>query len=252
MRRIGRAGWLLVAALVASGPTSIRSDDAPKADPKAAAEAVDRVLGEWHRRASKVTSLDVKFRQTDISKRFGDSKAEGRAVLAAPNLALLETVPLDDDGKPAGGKTRLVWTGRHQLVFDPDSRAVFRHPIPAPGDIHPDLCLPFLFGMSVERAKADHDWEVVREDKGRITLKVTRKDKSKRLFDTHQKVFLVELDEQTYQPKKVFHHDGDAALTTIYEVLELKLNSVTDVFEMKDPCLDAWKLIDIPSTFPKN
>jgi outer membrane lipoprotein-sorting protein len=244
MRRLGRSALLISAAMLAFGPSATRSDDAPKVDPKQA-EAVDRVLAEWHRHASKITSLEVKFRRTDHSKFLGDKHYEGRAVLASPNLALIESTSLDDKRNDPVAKEKLVFNGRDTFLFNYDRHMVNKFNHSEDWSSPPvSLSLPFFFAMSVNRAKELYHWKVVKEDNQFVFLKATLRGKQS--IDSPQSPFIIELDKKTYLPRTIYlMQDFFRGDYNVYYQLEIKIDSVKNLDEMRNPSLDSWKVEEV-------
>ena len=234
MRRIARAAGVLAFVLMAGASDAMRADDPPRPDPG----AVDRVLAEWRAKVSAITSVDVRFRMRDEAKSWDSTRRVGRAVLATPNRAFLETYTVGPDGKTGGLFERMIWDGRTILQFDPDEHRVFRFPLRAEWPAAPGpLRLPFFFRMTVEEAKRDYGWSVVRETENQVLLKASPMARPGPLRDTGD--YFLFLDRKTFLPKTMIVQQADGGRQT-YEVVEIRLNPTEPLDDLFEPCLDAW------------
>jgi outer membrane lipoprotein-sorting protein len=241
MRRIGRAARIFALAVLASGLLAARGDDTPRPSPQAV-DSVDRVLEEWQRRSLTIKSVEVKFHRTDESKGSVRTRYEGRAILAAPNLALLEYSPVKDDRKAISIKDRTIWNGRSIYQFDMDAQKVWHYSLPNEWPAAPSfLRLPFFFRMTVEEAKRDFAWELLQGRPGCIFLKVAPKTESVGfpVIESH----FIELDAKTFRPRWMISTLLDGSVRQTFEATDLKINTVEDTSELTDPCLDAWTVI---------
>ena len=246
MRRIVRAAWLLTPAFLAIGAGG--PDEPPRPDSKAA-EAVDRVLNAWHEKAATTTSVEVRFREI-IRDKGTETRWSGRAILAAPNLAMVERSSVDAQGRPVEIKERTIWNGRSILRFDMETQVVERYPLrpewpSAPGPIR----LPFFYRMTVEEAKRDYDWALVREEEGPFVLKATPRRKPGRLAEADSN--LIVLDRETFRPVKVACPDPTHDSLVTYQAVDIKYNTIDDPGDLENPCLDAWTVTERDGWLPR-
>jgi outer membrane lipoprotein-sorting protein len=237
MRRIGRATLVFAMACLAIGSTSGRSDESPLPSLQDV-DPIGRILAEWQAKASKITSVDVRFRMFDDDQGWGRTRYSGHAILASPNLALFESSHVNDDGKPTGLKERVIWNGRSILQFNPDENKVLRVPIAkewpaAPGPLR----LPFLFRMTVEEARRDYDWTLVRETSDQVILIASKKAKSSPDEKTRSILFL---DRKTFFPSRLIMDGAKDRGRQTYDVVAIKINAVENLDALLEPCLDAW------------
>ena len=239
MRWIGRTACLLGLALLGPGIDASRSDDRPKPGP----EAVDRVLAEWHGKVSSTRSVDVRFRRIDHAKGQGSRSYEGRAIMASPNLAMMEVSPIEADGKVGSLQERMIWNGRSILQFDMAEHQAHRFPLldewPAPPTL---MRLPFFFGMSVEEAKRDFDWAILRDEPEDLVLKITPR-RMPRASSSFERCVLV-LDRTTFSPRHMIVSGGGEEGSREFDALDIRRNVDVDVEGMKAPCLDAWSVTE--------
>jgi hypothetical protein len=237
MRRIGWAARFLAVANLVFTPLVAR-----------AAGDVDQVLVEWQKRMAKVTTIDVRFRSTRVSRPWDDEKYEGRLVLASSNLALFEKTSLDKAGKPKEDREKSVWTGSDFLLFQFEEQKVLRfHEKSVPNDPPIPLCIPFLFQMSVDRAKELYEWSFVKEDADQVLIAAVNRKKVDNPGWPNK--YFISLDKRTYLPLKVFVDDKSDRET--YDLSSILVNSPIDLSELKEPCLDAWEIAESGGWFPR-
>jgi outer membrane lipoprotein-sorting protein len=233
MRRIGRFALLVTLAT----SNLVRADDPPKSDP----EVVDRILAEWQAKTGAVTAVDVRFHLEERSA-WDQIGSEGRAILVAPNRALVETRIIKPDGKVGELANRMIWNGQTILQFDPKENRVFRYKPRTEWSTAPEpLRLPFFFRMTVEEAKRDYDWSV-REDKTQVALKARLKAKPRPFQMDEDRIIL--LDRETYLPKMLVLSSRDGKSSQRFRVLSLKVNPTEPLDDLLEPCLDAWTIVD--------
>jgi hypothetical protein len=197
---------------------------------------------EWQARSSKWTSLKVEFRSICRTRGFGDTESVGRAILALPNLGSVEFSDLDEKGQPISDGDRLVWTGRSRYWFSKKTNSVDKLQLleEEKGPPH-SLGLYFLFGMSVEEAKRDHDWQLLSEDDSKIVLRA--KARSRIPFGMS---FDLTLDRKTFLPVSMVAPLNDSfdyrAGSTQCKVTHLEVNPVLDLDAIKNPNIVGWKL----------
>jgi hypothetical protein len=252
MSRIGFLPFLAL-GLIGVASSDTRSDDTPK--PESKAQAVDRILTEWHGHASKVISLQVAFQSTVNTPGFGKEERAGTLYLAMPNLALVDFQEIDAPGETTSQSYRYAWTDRSTYVFKQPEHFVTRLDFPEATSRPPKfLSIYFLFGMTVDQAKTDHDWEIVNEDDSKVILIALDKNRGKKTawfksFDKPRvESFYVTLDKRSYQPKVVallpegsvdYRKNG-----TIYFVTDLRVNPNLDRETMKSPPISDFKLME--------
>jgi outer membrane lipoprotein-sorting protein len=234
MRWIGWAVWLLTVLTIGVASSAIADEPPEPGD-------ADRVLAEWHRRASSITSIEATFRCTDRSLYGDEKKFAGRVVLTSPNLALFESTTLDKGGKPDAPRERIIWTGKSVLIFHYENNSVdkinYRTEWPeAPFARR----LPFLNRLSVDQAKEHFDWMIVREDPGRVWLEAKLRDR--KLHPSWPERYIIELDKTNYFPKQVVTTGSGGQERSVFDVSAVKINEAVEVEELKAPCLDAWKV----------
>jgi hypothetical protein len=243
----------MILGLFGVAPRAILSDDAPKPD------AVDRVLKEWHEHASKLTTLKVGFRATNYDSAFGNTESAGWLWLAKPNLAQLDHYDLDSQKKPSESPHRMVWSGRSTTFFQNNSPCASRYHY-----LEEQHCPPrflsrlFLFGISVDQAKQEHDWSIVRENASEVVLRATKKSRDKPasgfFFDLNSIVessifsFDVSLDKKSFLPTCIlvypdppldFYRGGRA-----YHLTVVQPDAAFDLEPIKHPKLGDRKLVE--------
>jgi hypothetical protein len=239
MRWINRAAGIFALAVLAFGSTTSRSDDQPKA-----VDAVDRILADWQAKASTIQSVEVKFHRIDDAKGWGQTHYQGRAVMAAPNLALAEFTPVGADGKATAILERLIWDGRSIYQFEMEGHKVWHFSFPEEWQAPPSwLRIPFFYRMTVEDAKRDYAWELLREDQDRIFMKVSAKAWSAR--STCFQSCILELDRKTFLPRQMIVTDAETETRQTFKPIDIKINTVKDTSDLTGPCLDAWTVSEV-------
>jgi outer membrane lipoprotein-sorting protein len=245
MSRIGRAAGILSLTLLTIGSPEAHSDEKPKPNPQAV-DPVDRVLADWQAKASTIKSVEVKFHRTDNEPGWGQTRYEGRAILASPNLALVEFTRVGDKGKAIAIEERMIWNGRSIYQFAMDDQKVTRFLLKDEWPAAPSLLrLPFFYRMTVEEAKRDFAWELVKQEQERIILKVAPK-----ALSANASLFrscFIELDPKTFRPRWMVSTDAAGDGRHTYKPIDIKINTVVDTSELTDPCLDAWTVTEVDS-----
>ncbi len=239
MRRIGRTALSCVVALLAIGFPTAKSDEKPRPSPQAV-DPVDRILEEWQAKASTIKSVEVRFKRSQDDPVWGNhSRWVGRAVLATPNLALIEEFGTDANGKATSLTDRMIWNGESIFWFNPEKQDACRIRLSTEWTRPPrTICLPFFFGMTVEEAKRDYDWTLIGETLGVVLLKAEPKVKPG--SSPGWQTSFIYLDRKTYLPKRLILRDRVGRETETYDSIEIKLNAVEALDELLEPCLDAW------------
>jgi hypothetical protein len=247
MRRIGWALRLLTISNLIFFQTVARADDFSRSND------ADRILDEWHRRGSSITAIEATFRMTRSSSKHGESRWEGRAVVASPNLALFDEVKIEGGKDRSANRRRMIWNGTDVFLFSFKDSSVYHQTSREPSARPPiPLCVPFLFRMNPSEAEGLYRWKILGEGPNRVILKASTTGDPHGLFGDIE--YIIDLDKKSYLPKKVVlvqgdrgHRKedyGDCGDRESYEILDIRMNSQVDCEEWKNPCLDAWRELD--------
>jgi TIGR03009 family protein len=209
------------AAPVAKTPEQLAADAAKKKEQdRLAALAMEPILLQWEKQSAKITSLDAVFDMIERSPGFGDTYYRCRALLQAPDKALLEYKKyiLGPDGKPItetdpGGKPRaklekdperwLICTGTEVLQYTWASKSVNVYPLDK--QIQKKALqegpLPFLFNMKAEEAKQRYGMWLYKEFDNEYLIDIAPRNELDR--DAFQQA-RVWLNKKTFLPNQIW------------------------------------------------
>lgn len=173
----------------------------PKAvvDP-AAQRKMEELLVRWETQSKKVKSLKVTFTRTDHSKAFNITTVYQGSARLCPDRIYLDFYEMVGDKKKELFDQQIVSDGENVYQFLGATKQIFVFPL----DKDPKVRslnqgpLPFLFDMSVEKAKARYDM-ILREDLPTAyiieiipKLPIDREEYSKALVKLNKERFLPE------------------------------------------------------------
>ena len=234
----------LVVSPLAIAPKTLAGEDPPSPE---SVERVNRILAEWHAKASKNRTIEVRFRQKTRSKIGIEQTRAGRAILATPKLGFLETSAVDAQGQPVEIVSRIIWQDRSVLDFEMIERNAIRYVnLRNPSRLPAELRLPFLFDMTLDAAKRDYEWAVLRDEGEQIILAATACQET-RPDQVKRKTF-ISLSRRDFLPEWIDYREpnGDSSR---FEAVEIRLNSFTDREGLESPCLDAWTVTERDGRF---
>lgn len=157
---------------------------------------------------------------------------------------MAEFTPVGDDGKSPAIEERLIWNGRSIYQFSMDQHKVFQFQLPEEWPAPPSLLrLPFFYRMSIEEAKREFTWQLLKENQDRILLKVTRVGPA---HSEGSRTCFLELEKKTFRPVQMVVNVRESRERKTFKLIDIKINTVLDTNELTDPCLDAWKVVKGP------
>ncbi len=148
-------------APVASNPRPSAAVDDP-----VKAQKLEELLKRWEARSKVVESLDVKYTRYDNDPVFNvNKKFEGRALLMRPDFVYLDFFEIVE-GKPRAFDERIVCDGKDVYQFRGSTKQIFIYPLPKDQQDKAlnQGALPFLFDMSVKKAKERYQMYFKSED----------------------------------------------------------------------------------------
>jgi TIGR03009 family protein len=171
----------------------------PGGDPAMLQAKLDQLLIRWEAQSKTTTSLSVKFKRTDLIKAFGRTIVyEGQAKLQSPDLAYIDFYE-QVSGKPPVFRERIVCDGKKVYQFTGEVRQIAVFPLPEDrqNKALQEGPLPFLFNMSVERARQRYQMTL---DEERPEAYVIRVKPKLELDQEEYSQALILLDKEKFQP----------------------------------------------------
>lgn len=147
-------------------------------DDLVARRKMEELLVRWEAQSKTVTSLSVEYTRTDFSKLFGaTTQFQGKARLKSPDFVYLDFYEVVD-GKPNGVfSERIVCDSKNVYQFLGPPKRIFVYPQEKDAKIKSlnQGPLPFLFDMSVAKAKARYEMVFEEERKDYYLIKIIPK-----------------------------------------------------------------------------
>lgn len=148
----------------------------PKAAPASAVDVkkMEDLLKRWESQSKQISSLVVQYVRVDDDRVFSSTKKyEGQAMLQKPDLVYFdfyEVVP----GKTKAFDERIVCDGKNVYQFKGASKQIFVYPLPKNQQEKAlnQGALPFLFDMSVAKAKNRYEMSFRGEDETSYFIKI--------------------------------------------------------------------------------
>ncbi len=238
-----------------------------RVDDPVARRKMEELLVRWEEQSKTVTSLSVEYTRTDFSKDFGaTTQFQGKARLKSPDFVYLDFYEVID-GKPTGVfSERIVCDGRNVYQFLGPPKRIFVYPQEKDAQIKSlnQGPLPFLFNMSVAKAKARYDMVLEEERKDSYLIKIIPKLAIDREEYSQALVKLRKLENGRFQPEAIrtWTPDGRDTKTFAFGKDSLKENApiapswydgmtmvkeLTALRNAKDPA-DRWVVIVNPGS----
>lgn len=164
-------------------PAAKPTGDAPPPPPKPVDDPVSRrkmedLLVRWEAQSKTVQSLSVKYTRTDVSQLF-DTKTvyHGEAKLKSPDFVYLDFYEVVDGKAKPTFSERIVCDGKNVYQFIGPDKRIWVFPLDKDAQVKAlnQGPLPFLFNMSVAKAKARYDMRFVSETKDYYVILITPK-----------------------------------------------------------------------------
>ena len=149
----------------------------PVDDPVARRKMED-LLVRWEAQSKTVKSLSVEYTRTDFSPLFGSTtEFQGKAKLKSPDLVYLDFYEVVDGKTKGAFSERIVCDGKDVYQFLGPPKRIFIYPLDKDAQVKAlnQGPLPFLFNMSVAKAKARYDMVFVSESKDYYVIKIIPK-----------------------------------------------------------------------------
>lgn len=197
---------------------------------------MEELLVRWEEQSKTVTALSVEYTRTDFSKTFGaTTQFQGKARLKSPDFVYLDFYEVID-GKPTGVfSERIVCDGKNVYQFLGPPKRIFVYPQEKDARIKSlnQGPLPFLFNMSVAKAKARYDMVFVEERKDSYVIKIIPKLAIDREEYSQALVKLRKLENGRFLPEaiRLWSPDGNDTKTFAFGKDSLKENA---------PIADSW------------
>ena len=239
------------ASLARQGPAPARAPTAAKTqtpahpasavppkpvDDPVARRKMEELLVRWEEQSKTVKSLSVEYTRTDFSPLFGaTTEFQGKARLKSPDFVYLDFYEVVD-GKPNGVfSERIVCDGKNVYQFLGPPKRIFVYPQEKDARIKSlnQGPLPFLFNMSVAKAKARYDMVFVEERKDSYVIKIIPKLAIDREEYSQALVKLRKLDNGRFLPEaiRLWSPEGKDTKTFSFGKNSLAENS---------PIADSW------------
>jgi TIGR03009 family protein len=205
--------------------------------------AMEPILLQWEKQSAKTTSLDAVFDMVERSPGFGDTYYRCRALLQAPDKALLEykkyilgpdgkpLVQVDKNGKPKANLEKepekwLICTGTEVLQYTWANKVI--NVFPLQKNIQQKALqegpLPFLFNMKAEEAKQRYGMWLNTEFQDEYVIDIAPRNELDR--DAFQQA-RVWLNKKTFLPNQIWLVKNGGK-----EREEYKLNGANDMVVM--------------------
>ncbi len=187
------------------------------------------LLADWERQSALLKTLDVKIVRIDKSEKWGvDETFEGRAILKAPNLAMLH---FDSVVQQPGQPKKLVpheqirCTGNEvwQFNFGAEIVAVFPLDKDERKRALEEGPLPFLFNMKKAEALARYEMVLVKESPEQKSYIISVTPKQTIDQESFSKAFVV-LDMEFLLPKRIFLISPNGKDSKDYQLNDIKPN----------------------------
>ena len=224
-------GKVQAPAKPADGAKSKALAQPPKpVDDPVARRKMEELLVRWEEQSKTVTSLVVQYTRTDFSKDFGaTTQFQGQARLKSPDFVYLDFNEVID-GKPTGVfSERIVCDGKNVYQFLGPPKQIFVYPQEKDAQIRSlnQGPLPFLFNMSVAKAKARYDMVLDEERKDYYLIKIIPKLAIDREEYSQALVKLRKLPNGRFQPEAIrtWTPDGNDTKTFAFGKDSLKENA---------------------------
>ncbi len=237
----------------------------PPLKPRAPDPAMEKLLVEWEKKSSLVKSLHVKYKRTDDNPLFEvKTYYEGQAYLKSPSFAYLDFYKVNPPAPPpANAKAgaakpaadapapifdeRIVCNGKKVFQFKGPTRQVFIFPL-AKDEKQKALeegPLPFLFNMSVKKAKERYEMMLAKQDDASYIIKIIPLLKIDR--DEYSQA-MVQLDKKQLLPMaiKLWSPDGKNTKLFTFKPEDVEANG-----DIPDSFFDGHAMIYGPNGVAK-
>ena len=195
----------------------------------AAQRKMDDLLGEWEIKSKKVKSLGVKYTRTDLSQLFGSKTIfVGEAKLQSPSSVYLDFYEVVDGKKKGAFSERIVCDGKNVYQFLGPTKQVFVFPM----DKDPEVKalnqgpLPFLFDMSVKKAKERYIMTLEEDSADAFIVKIIPKLQIDR---EEYSQALVKIDKKRFLPVAIRLWDPAGKDTKTFSFTQDDLQANVDI-----------------------
>jgi TIGR03009 family protein len=205
--------------------------------PRLLDDRVDVLLREWSSRTTEIKSLYCKFTRTTEDRTWGKKNVEeGSARYLAPNRARL-------DIETGDRRESHVLTGKGEMwVYDVPRQQITIYRFAQESTDQDQIQngqLPFLFGISPDKARSRYKFELLKEDPKKVKVRVHPK------LAEDQKNFVwceIDLDKKEFLPERLkFMEPNDSEVTFEFKLMKHNLDINPADFEGRK--VAGWNIV---------
>jgi TIGR03009 family protein len=204
---------------------------------------VDKLLAEWERKSSQLTTLTVAFNRVDKMKGWEPEFYQGNAFLQSPNLACLHFKKQKGQDKAATfiDHERIVVNAQEVRQYDFMTKEIFVFPLDRNQRKRAlqEGPLPFLFNMKAAEAKQRYFMTIREQNRSSYLIDVVP------LIEQDRAVFsraYLQLNKATFLPDLLMLVATNGKDTQEYTFSGIQANQVINQIFFQAPQIKDWKV----------